>query len=263
MCAILRRTVVNHVVLYWADCVWVMVCHAEQLVMNDMSQWLISFITSCSTWHTITQTQSAQYQTIWFTTVRFRIPHMIHNHWVSITHHCQGCESWCVMLSMWWWIMLCYTDPCGCGSWCVMLSQWLWIMVCYTDPVVVNHVCYTEANSFGSVSNNMIHNCSVQNSTHDSQPLGQYNTPWFTTTGSALHTMTQDHWSSKMHHNSQPLTHIILMVNHAVLYWSVWLWVMVCNAEPVVVNHGVLYWPSGCESCVLYWTERLTTTDPA
>jgi hypothetical protein len=290
MCAILNQTVVNHVVLYWADCVWVMVCHAEQFVMNDMSQWLwimvrfagikhhdsqplahhnslwlnhshsithnqsqslaqhytpwfkttgpakrtiihnhwlISFMTNCSAWHTITQTQSAQYKTTWFTTVR----------WTS------GLESWCGMLSQWLWIMVCYTDPVdvnhvcytepnscesccfilsqlclsygvscraagyewyesvvmnygafcwtsGPESWCVMLSKWLWLMVCNAEQVVV-------------------HNCSVQYSTHDSHPLGQYNTPWFTTTGSALHTMTQDHWSSKMHNNSQPLTHII------------------------------------------------------
>jgi hypothetical protein len=40
MCAILNRIVVNHVLLYWADCDLVMVCHAAPLDMNDMSQWL-------------------------------------------------------------------------------------------------------------------------------------------------------------------------------------------------------------------------------
>jgi len=40
MCAILNRTVVNHVVLYWADFVWVMVSYAEPLVVYHMSQWL-------------------------------------------------------------------------------------------------------------------------------------------------------------------------------------------------------------------------------
>jgi len=29
-----------------------------------------------------------------------------------------------------------------CESWCVMLSQWLWIMVCYSVQVVVNHMCF-------------------------------------------------------------------------------------------------------------------------
>ena len=27
----------------------------------------------------------------------------------------------------------------GCESYCVILSQWLWIMVIYAEPVVVNH----------------------------------------------------------------------------------------------------------------------------
>ena len=40
MCAIVNRTVVNHVVLYRDDCDLVMVCHAEPLDMNDMGQWL-------------------------------------------------------------------------------------------------------------------------------------------------------------------------------------------------------------------------------
>jgi hypothetical protein len=40
VCAMLNQTVVNHAVLFLADCVWVMVCYAEPLVINDMSQWL-------------------------------------------------------------------------------------------------------------------------------------------------------------------------------------------------------------------------------
>jgi hypothetical protein len=151
---------------------------------------------------------------------------MIHNHWLSITHHdsrpafcwTSGFEWWCVMLSKWLWLMVCNAEQVvvshgelcwasGCESWCVMLSQWLWIMVCYNY------------------------------------------TPSITITCSALHTITQNHWSSKMHHNSQPLSHIIHnqllgMTHHVIL--SQWLWVMVCNAKPVVVNYVVLCWVSGC-----------------
>jgi hypothetical protein len=46
-----------------------------------------------------------------------------------------GCESWCVMLNQWLWIMLCY----ACDSWWVILSKWLWIMVCYAMPEVVSY----------------------------------------------------------------------------------------------------------------------------
>jgi hypothetical protein len=161
---------------------------------------------------------------------------MIHNHWLSITHH--G-ESWCIILSHWLWIILCYSEAVvvnhgelcwasGCESWCVILSQWLLIMF------------------------TMTHNHS-----------DQYITPWFTTTGSVWHTMIHNHWLSITRHNSQPLAQHYnpwlatchtepVVVNHGVIYWSEWLWVMVCNAETVIVNHGVLFWAIGCESyCVI------------
>jgi hypothetical protein len=82
---------------------------------------------------------------------------MIHNHCLSRTHNDSqplaqhsttwlattvwgsGCESWCGILSQWWWIMVSDEWASGCESWCAMLSQWLWIMVSYTEPVVVNH----------------------------------------------------------------------------------------------------------------------------
>jgi hypothetical protein len=38
-----------------------------------------------------------------------------------------GCESWCVKLIQWLWIMVFYAE------------QWLWIMVSYDEPVVVHH----------------------------------------------------------------------------------------------------------------------------
>jgi hypothetical protein len=47
-----------------------------------------------------------------------------------------GCESWCVMLSMWLLIMKCIVEQVivnhgelscasSCESWCAILSQWL------------------------------------------------------------------------------------------------------------------------------------------
>jgi hypothetical protein len=57
----------------------------------------------------------------------------------------------------------------------------------------------------------------------------QYITPWFTTTGSVWHPS----WASGCES-----------------WWAMlsqWLWIMVCNAEPVVVNHGVLCRARGCE----------------
>jgi hypothetical protein len=113
-----------------------------------------------------------------------------------------GCELWCVILSQWLWIIVSY-DIC----------QWLWIMVCYAVTVVgITH--------------------------HDSQPLAQHSTPWFTTTRSFI-----------THHDSQPLAFV---VNHGVLCWASgceswcvilrkWLWIMTSYAEPVVLNDGVLF----------------------
>jgi hypothetical protein len=37
-------------------------------------------------------------------------------------------------------IVVCLASDCE--SWFVMLSQWFRIMVYYAEPVVVNHVCY-------------------------------------------------------------------------------------------------------------------------
>jgi hypothetical protein len=175
---------------------------------------------------------------------------MIHNHWLSITH-----KSWCVMLRQWLWIMVCYSEPVvvnhgvlygaiGCESWCVILSQWLLVMMCIAEPVSVNHGLF----------------CWLRIIHHYSQTLAQNNTPWFTTTVSALHTMTHNHsdqystaWFTTTCY-TEPV-----VVNHGVLCgasgcesWcfirSHWLWIMVCYTEPVVVSHDVYCWASGCES---------------
>jgi hypothetical protein len=147
-------------------------------------------------WLSIIQYDSqplAQLSTPWFTTTVSSYRTMIHNHCLRIKHHdslnqwlwiaicysepvvvnrgelccALGCESCCVILSRWLWIMVFYSETVvvnhgaiwwnsGCESWCAMLSQWLWITVCYSEPVAQ----------------------------HDSYPLAQNNTPWFTTTGS-------------------------------------------------------------------------------
>jgi hypothetical protein len=178
---------------------------------------------------------------------------MIHNLCHSITHHDshpRGCESWCVMLCLWLWIMVCYDQPVlvnhgvlcwasGYVSWCAMLRQWFWIMVCYSGPVVVNNGVFTTTRSF------ITH--------HDSQPLAQHNTPWFTTTGSALHTMISNHWLIIAPHNSQPLAHYVIL--------SQWLWIMVWYAEPVFVNQCALYWAKGCESWCVKLSQWLLITD--
>jgi hypothetical protein len=159
---------------------------------------------------------------------------MIHSHWLNITNDdSQACYEWyeSVVVN---YGAFCWTS--GLESWCVMLSQWLWIMVCYTEPVVVN-------------LHTMTHNHWLSITQHDSQPLAQHYTPSITITCSALHTMSQDHWSSKMHHNSQPLTHIIHNQLLGMTYHNSnqlvmndmrqWLWIMVHFAGPVVLSDGV------------------------
>jgi hypothetical protein len=78
--------------------------------------------------------------------------------------------------------------------------------------------------------------------------------------------MLTNHLLSITHHNSHPWHSITLsqwlwiMVRYAepvvVGMLRKWMWIMMCNAEQVVVNHGLLCWPSGCESCLLCWTEQ-------
>jgi hypothetical protein len=150
----------------------------------------------------------AQHNSTWFTTFGTAWQSMIHSHWLIIAHHVNhgvlfwnsGCESWCVILKQWLWIMVCYSGPVvvnhgvlcwasGCESWSVMLCKWLWIMVCYAGPVVVNHgvVCWDSGCEPWCAMLSQwlwIINHWLSITPHDSQPLVQHNTPWFTTTGS-------------------------------------------------------------------------------
>jgi hypothetical protein len=151
---------------------------AKRTIIHN--HWLISFMTNCSAWHTITQTQSAQHKTTWFTTVWFNIAHMIHNHWLSITHHdsqplaqhytpwftttrisiaqhdsqshaqhivndgvlcwVSGCELCCAMLVNHGELYW----ASDFESWFAMLCQWFWVMVSYAVPGVWIMVCYAE-----------------------------------------------------------------------------------------------------------------------
>jgi hypothetical protein len=103
-----------------------------------------------------------------------------------------GCESWCVILRQWLFMMMCIAEQVivnhgeiycssGCVSWCAMLSQWFWIMLCYACEywwVILRQWLWI---------------------------IVWHSTPWFTTTASALHTMTYNHWLSIKQHDSQPL----------------------------------------------------------
>jgi hypothetical protein len=166
---------------------------------------------------------------------------MIHNHWLSITHHdseplaqnsswTSGCESWWVLLSQWMWVIVCNAVTAvvnhgvlcwgsGCESMWALLGQWVWVMVCNDEPVGVNYVC--------STIHTMI-NSHWYSKTHlDSKSLPQQYTSWLTTTGS--------------------------VVNYAVLCLSI----MVSYIEPVTVNHGLLCYASGCESWWVMLCQRL------
>ena len=148
--------------------------------------------------------------------------------------------------------MRCYSEPVvvnhgviywtsGCESWFVMLSQWLWTMVWYTAPVVVKRgdLCWTSGcESWCVMLSKWIVNQGV--------------VCWATGCESWFVMLSQ--WFRSMVSYAVPGGLIMVcnaepvVVNHALLYWFVWLWIMVNNDKPVVLNHGVLYWGSGCES---------------
>jgi hypothetical protein len=53
----------------------------------------------------------------------------------------------------------------------------------------------------------MIHKYWLSIARHDSKPLAEYNIPWFTTTGSAEHTMIHNHCLRITHHDAQIMAH--------------------------------------------------------
>jgi hypothetical protein len=140
--------------------------------------------------HNIHDTQPLAYHnTPRFTTSVTSLLTMSHNYWLSITHHdsqcwASGCESRGDMLSQWLWIMVSGDEQVvvnhgvfiwasGCESWWVMMNQWFWIMVGHDETVVVNRgvLCWARG-------------CGLSITHHDSHPLAQHSSPWFTTNGS-------------------------------------------------------------------------------
>jgi hypothetical protein len=71
--------------------------------------------------------------------------------------------------------------------------------------------------------------------------------------------MISNHWISIPHHDSQPLAQIstswftvICWASGCKSWWAMlcqWFWIMLRYAEPVVVYHGVLCWASGESWC--------------
>jgi hypothetical protein len=180
--------VVNHGVLCWAGWwLWITMCYAEPVVINhSVLCWASGYVVLC---------------------------------WV------RGCESWCVMLSHWLWIM-CYAEPMvvnhvvlcwarGCDSWCSYAEQvvvnhgvlywagWLWIIGWYAEPsgcescVILSRVV-----------------------------VNQGELCWVSRCESGLSCWTSscEWWCAML---------------------SQWLWIM-CYTESVGLIHGVLCCASGC-----------------
>jgi hypothetical protein len=123
---------------------WIIVCYAEQwLVVNHGVIWWASgcepLCAMLSQWVVLNHDvlcwasgcESFCAMTSWFTTTGTEELTMIHNHWLSISHDdsnplAQYNTTLCKPVS-------------GFESWCAMLSQWWWIMVCNAVPVVVSH----------------------------------------------------------------------------------------------------------------------------
>jgi hypothetical protein len=148
----------------------------------------------------------------------------------------------------------------GCESQCVILRHWLWIIVSYAESVVVNDgvLCWASGcealwtmlrsvcmnHGVNAVLVDMNHGSEplAELTLHDSRPLVQHNTPWFT-----------NHWIRISHHDSQPLVQHtspwFISTSTAFTPWfihterSIVHKIMVCYAVPVVVNHGELAQP--------------------
>jgi hypothetical protein len=191
----IEPVVVNHGVLYRANnceswwvllCQWllIMVCYAESVVVNCAVLCL---------WVMVSYTEQ-----------------------VAVNHgllcYASGCESWCVMLSQWLWIMVSYAEPNSCESCCVILSR-----VCLSYGVLCRAIGYKWYES-------VVVNHGVLCWTSGCESWCGMLTKWLWIMVCNAEQVVESFW----------------------VMLSQWLWVMVCNAEPVVVNHGVLCWASGC-----------------
>jgi hypothetical protein len=143
---------------------WIMVCYAERVVVNHGVLWWASGCKSC-------RVRLSQWLWLWIM-LCYAEPVVV-NHivlcWAS------GCEP-CLCYVEWVGVnhgVLCWAS--GCESWCEILTQWLWIMVYYAEPVVMHYgvLCWASGGESWCIAH------------HDSQPLYQHSTPWFTITSSA------------------------------------------------------------------------------
>jgi hypothetical protein len=194
-----------------------------------------------------------------------------------------GCESWCVILSQWLWIMVCYAEPVvvnhgvldwasGCESWCAMLGQWLLIILLsithhQSQPLAQHYTPWLKTT--GPAKCTIIHNhwlisfianCSAWHTITQTQSA-QYKTTWFTTVRFSIAHMIHNHWVSITHHDSQPLaqhyrtwltaTRSDFESRWALLY--LWLLIMVCIAEQVIMNHGEFTVSMAVNDGVLCW----------
>jgi hypothetical protein len=133
-----------------------------------------------------------------------------------------------------------------------MLSQWVWIMVCNSEPVVVNHGLLCGASGCESW-------CVLLSQWLLIMMYIQHCTLWLTPTGSAKHTMTQNHWLSTTHHDLQSIAQDYtpwFTINCSGLHTMIQNHLLrithVSFAGPVGVSHGVQWWASGCELwCVM------------
>jgi hypothetical protein len=159
--------VVNHGVLCWTSG-----CESWCVML---SQWLWIMVTRCVLLSAITQTQSAQYNTTWFTTARFNIAHMIHNHWLSIAHH--DSQQLAQHYTPWFTITRISIAQHDSQPLAQHNTSWLTPLAQYNSPW------------FTSIAQ------------HNSQTLAQHSTPLFTTTGTITLTMIHNHLLSNTNHD--------------------------------------------------------------
>jgi hypothetical protein len=154
---------------------------------------------------------------------------MIHNHCLTITNH--DSQPLAQLKTPWF---------TATGS-----SQWLRIMVSYAEPVVANQIVLCWASGCESLCALLRKWLWIMVCYTETVVVNHDISPWLTTTCSALHTMINNHLIGITHHDSQRV-----MISYIVPG----LWIVVCNADPVVVNQGVVCWTSACDSwCVMLW----------
>jgi hypothetical protein len=128
--------VVNHGVLFWAsDCesccvirnqwLWIIVCYADPVVVNHGELWWTS---GCESWCVMlsqwlcimvcySEPVIVNHVVFFWAIVSYADPVVV-NH--GVLGWGSDCESCCVILSKWLWIMVNYVVKSGCESWCAI-----------------------------------------------------------------------------------------------------------------------------------------------